>query len=533
MTKQALPAQPGPGEDPQPDPMADAGSALFAHDIRAALADVVGGLSLIDGAGLSQADRAQLARARVAADSLKALLERALSARQASAAGITQTVRERIELGPFLQALCDRWSGRAVSVGVAFAARIDPGLPVAISSDPLALARVLGNLLSNALKHAAGREVRLSAELCADGALEFTVEDDGPGLSRDALAGLFEFGGRPAGSPVPGSGMGLHIAHALAGALGGALTVANGERGVRACLRLPRAAWHDPDHCRSLVAMDGGAQAAPDLSGVHVLLAEDNPTNQLVASRMLAALNARCTVAADGQEALDLLARERFDLALVDIEMPRRSGLEVIAAIRAMPAPTGEMPVVALTAYVLAEHRARILAAGADAIMAKPIESIAALGRELAARLGRTAGAAHEGRNGPAATGRPEAEAAPDAELVPSVLETLLASVGEANRSELARRLDDDFDDAARRIQAALGAGPAPDFDALRRASHVLISVAGIVGAETLRSAATRLNAAAHAADACDAAELGADCVARIARARAAVAGACGGSPCA
>ena len=102
------------------------------------------------------------------------------------------------------------------------------------------------------------------------------------------------------------------------------------------------------------------------LSGLRVLLAEDNPTNQLVAAQMLESLGASVLLAEDGAEALEIVAREPFDVMLVDIEMPRVSGIEVLRTVRGLSGPIAEVPMIALTAYVMREHRAAIDAAGAD-----------------------------------------------------------------------------------------------------------------------------------------------------------------------
>ena len=120
-----------------------------------------------------------------------------------------------------------------------------------------------------------------------------------------------------------------------------------------------------------------------------MLLAEDNPTNQMVASQMLRALDAEVTVCADGVEALERFEAGAFDLVVVDIEMPRLSGLDVIRAIRARGDDRARAPIVALTAYAMREHRERIAAAGANGLISKPITSVESLGRGLAAHVAR------------------------------------------------------------------------------------------------------------------------------------------------
>ena len=123
---------------------------------------------------------------------------------------------------------------------------------------------------------------------------------------------------------------------------------------------------------------------------------------------MLRALDAEVTVCSDGVEALERFEAEEFDLVVVDIEMPRLSGLDVIRAIRARGDARAQVPIVALTAYAMREHRERIAAAGANGLISKPITSVEALGRGLAAHVTpRSAGRA--------AAATPAADAAADA----------------------------------------------------------------------------------------------------------------------
>ena len=147
--------------------------------------------------------------------------------------------------------------------------------------------------------------------------------------------------------------------------------------GVEAELRFPAAVCR-----RSRRRRAAGADRRRPEPASAVLLAEDNPTNQMVATQMLRALDAEVTVASDGIEALERFEAGEFDLVVVDIEMPRLSGLDVIRAIRARGDARAGVPIVALTAYAMREHRERIAEAGANGLISKPITSIEALGRE-------------------------------------------------------------------------------------------------------------------------------------------------------
>jgi CheY-like chemotaxis protein len=264
------------------------------------------------------------------------------------------------------------------------------------------------------------------------------------------------------------------VVKSLTDRLGGTVTVANRGGGLEAVLRFPADAVAD--------ATPGG-RGRVDLAGVRVLLAEDNPTNQMVATQMLSALNAEVAVAADGVEALERFEQEPVDLVVVDIEMPRLSGLDVIRAIRARGDARARVPIVALTAYAMREHRDRIAAAGADALISKPLTSVDALGRALAAHLAP-----------PPAAPAPEPAAAPVVDA--AVFGALRDAIGADMMAELLDKVVADLLGTRRELADAL---EPVDCGPIRSASHILISVAGAIGATRLHACARALNAAAHA----------------------------------
>ena len=115
---------------------------------------------------------------------------------------------------------------------------------------------------------------------------------------------------------------------------------------------------------------------APPFPGLRVLLVEDNAVNQMVAEALLGRRGFEVVVAANGREGVEAFQRQRFDLVLMDIQMPEMDGFEAFAAIRALEEPTGRRtPVVALTAHAMKEDRDRCLAAGMDDYLAKPIDA--------------------------------------------------------------------------------------------------------------------------------------------------------------
>ena len=221
------------------------------------------------------------------------------------------------------------------------------------------------------------------------------------------------------------------------------------------------------------------------LKGMSILLAEDNVTNQLVATQMLQTLGAEVDIASDGAIALERLKERVYDVLLIDIEMPRVSGLDVIRAIRADSGPLAEAPVIALTAYAMQEHRDKIAKVGADGLIAKPITSIRQFGLDILSLMdGRRA----RGGKPPEIAGLIER----------TIYDSLATSIGEEVMGELLTRVEADLASVRARIDAAAEEG---DVDEMRGASHILVSVAGAVGAVRLQRHAEKLNRLANDQD--------------------------------
>lgn len=491
----------GPGgPDPalQDDPAnADARIALLGHDLRAAVSDIIGGLRLIDHAALDAGTRLQLERIRSSGELLARLLEEGLSVMlgQDEMAPIHPV---NIQMARFLYDLEMRWSGRAREKGLALRVTVSPGLPQVITTDRSALERVLANILSNAIKYTDRGDVSLSVTLHGQSSLRFEVADSGPGFSAAALERLFQFRGRPDDTGKPGHGLGMHISKLLTARLGGTIAVENRPAGGAAIIiDLPGSAWRP---------VAGGASVElPDLSRVKVLVAEDSQTNQMIIGQMLAQMGAAFEMAADGVEALHWLERENFDIALIDIEMPRLSGIDVIRQLRANDRLHSAMPIVAVTAYVLRANREAIYAAGADAILSKPVPNVVALGQAIVTALEHRAGETPGGK----------AAACSAAELDRTRFDHLMEIAGPAQTRELLDRLWSDLRRAERTLLTGISAR---DRAVIRAETHVLIALAGAVGADRLQRLAETLNASAHRRDDPARDQLGADTMAAVDR---------------
>ncbi|WP_111429823.1 hybrid sensor histidine kinase/response regulator [Rhodobacteraceae bacterium DSL-40] len=486
----------------------DADTAMLTHDIRTALNGVVGGMALIDVVSLPAEAAMQVERARAASRVLVSLIEQVIG--HDESVDDFDPLHDYVDLHEYRNFLVNRWEGEARARGASLEVVVGNDVPAALDCAMIDLSRMIGNLISNALRHAEAGEVKVQMSRSAQGGLDFFVRDSGPGVSDAVLRTVSRpgFGARLQGDEK--HGLGLQIVKALASELGGRFSLRNRpEGGAIAAIWLPERL------CIRSVATEvtrpsiEPAANFPALAGSRVLLAEDNPTNQMVASQMLEALKARVKVCSDGVEALEAFAEDEYDLVIVDIEMPRLSGLDVIRAIRALPDERSRTPIVALTAYALREHRDRIAEAGANGLISKPITGIKDLGRSLSAHL--TSAVAAQGQEEVMAVKVPE-----PASIDRDVYDALVGAIGGEMMEELLEKVLADLANARDDLQAAL---TPLNIQPIRAASHILISVGGAVGANRLLASARSVNAAAHESDTSGLPDLVRRCIAELDRA--------------
>ncbi|WP_170162395.1 hybrid sensor histidine kinase/response regulator [Caldimonas tepidiphila] len=375
--------------------------ANMSHEIRTPMHGVLGMLELLRAAPLPPRQTANAETALRSARQLLSIVDDILDFSKVEAGKLSI---EEIDFEPraLLEEVRQLLQRRALEKGLRLDCVIDEKVPARLRGDPGRIAQVLRNLADNALKFTEAGTVRLcmgaepepGTSRCM---LAVSVQDSGIGMDADTLGRLFmPFMQADASMSrrFGGTGLGLAICKQLVELMGGTLT-AESTPGQGSCFRLalpldacpappePATGHKRPD---GLIPVAGSAA----MRGAKVLVCEDNPVNQLVAMYMLESLGCEAIVVPNGRQALELCGERRFDLVLMDCQMPEMDGFEALAALRqGRPgSPEGltpaDVPVIAMTAHALPGDGEHCLATGFDGYLSKPYEL-----RQLASVIGR------------------------------------------------------------------------------------------------------------------------------------------------
>jgi signal transduction histidine kinase/ActR/RegA family two-component response regulator len=250
-----------------------------------------------------------------------------------------------------------------------------------LRGDPLRLGQILTNLIGNAIKFTDRGTVRVGASV-VDGAredelLRFEVKDTGIGILAADQARLFtafEQADSATTRRYGGSGLGLAISKRLVGLMNGTIGVDSRPDEGSTFWFTVRLAKSTPTETEPVVP--AGSTAREMLKARHrgrrVLLAEDDPVNQMVCRGMIEDAGLAVDIAPDGQRALSMAGEAKYDLILMDIQMPHLDGLAATQAIRRLP-DMAQVPIVAVTANAFADDRRRCMTAGMNDFVAKPV----------------------------------------------------------------------------------------------------------------------------------------------------------------
>jgi PAS domain S-box-containing protein len=369
--------------------------ALMSHEIRTPLNAVIGALGLIDSKDLDPSLRKFLNVGRKGAESLLLIINDILDFSKMEA-GKLQLEPALFNVQKTIDDVLQVLEQRALKSNISLTGDLDLDVPEFLIGDASRIRQVLLNLCSNAVRFTTkgGVHISLSKPGLQDEIthLRFQVKDTGCGVPLEDQGHLFEefWGTNTTTMGNTGStGLGLPISKQLVEMMGGSIGFESDPgRGSIFWFELPletpgeeaiKVEKNKPKKFKQIAPYED----LPILQG-RVLLAEDNPANQLIAQIILERIGLRVDVVANGHEVIAALLSVPYDVVLMDINMPEMDGIEATAAVRKLPGALSSIPIIAMTALAMPGDRERFLSLGIDGYISKPI-----IREELHACIGR------------------------------------------------------------------------------------------------------------------------------------------------
>lgn len=364
--------------------------AMISHEIRTPMNAVHGMAQLLQDSGLKSE---QQEMAQLIVQSSQALLRIVNDLLDLSKveAGKLELELVNFSLGAIIEEVVEIYDRRAKAKGLTIRADIDESLQRSYRGDPGRLRQVLMNFVDNAIKYSDSGTITLRAESKgrsgATHQTHFSVTDQGTGIPeqmRSRLFQKFDRMGLTGNRGIEGTGLGLALCKQLVDLMNGTIGVEPlPAPGATFWFRIPltlveQPRSNEPTVCaNSTEAKDASLNQQQTTRPLRILVAEDNPANQMVIKLMLQNLGHRIEVANNGIEAVEAVRLAPYDLVLMDMQMPELDGLDATRQIRSLEGKQSALPIIALTANAMERDRQLCLSAGMNGFLSKPISRAA------------------------------------------------------------------------------------------------------------------------------------------------------------
>ncbi|MDD9909902.1 MAG: PAS domain S-box protein [Ahrensia sp.] len=456
--------------------------AMMSHEIRTPLNGVLGILNLLSETDTKPENAKLISTAQSSGQALLAIINDILDFSKLEAGHFGLEVSS-FALHSLVEGIQNLVRLQAEQKELMISVSIADDIPPTLRGDQDRIRQVLLNLVWNAIKFTEDGSVTIEVDLRDDRGgqfIVFCVSDTGIGVPEDQHDQLFaEFATIDSSyaRKFGGTGLGLSICKALTEAMGGSIGYkSNDPVGSVFWFELPLEEG-DEEIPNNDASADAARAILTPFGGIKLLLAEDNATNQLVIGNTLERLGCSVDIVENGREAVESVRDWDYDAVLMDVSMPEMDGIAATRAIKALDGSKSNVPIIALTAYALAEDRQRVFDAGMNDFVAKPVARM-----ELAKAIARQLSSSTPRHIGP--------------EDVPPlydelVLENILSDMDE----ELQARVISEFEnDITKHLNAMLKATQTKDRDAFERATHGLKGVSGTFGGLELSQLAAKAN---------------------------------------
>jgi len=352
--------------------------ATMSHEIRTPLNVVIGMTRLLKDAEPTQQQQEYLKSLEFSANHLLTIINDILDLAKIDA-GKIKLEKINFDVNSVIEGVRKAFSNRAQEKNIDLRVDLDENLPTQLLGDQVRLTQILNNLVSNALKftNEGFITIRLRVMQAHRQSIKllFEVSDSGIGIHEDKLGQIFENftqAQEDTTRKYGGTGLGLTICKKLVDLQQGQISVKSKE-GIGSTFSF-ELEYEIDQTAQTEDTLQIIEKANYSLDNVQLLLVEDNHANRIVASNFLSRMGVKVYFAENGEQAVSIVQQKKFDIILMDLQMPIMNGYDATRAIRQLGEEYQQIPIIALTADVVSDVRKRVHSSGMDDYLSKPFK---------------------------------------------------------------------------------------------------------------------------------------------------------------
>lgn len=356
--------------------------ANMSHEIRTPMNGIMATLNLLSETKLDTDQREHIELIQRSSSSLLTILNDILDFSKIQK-GRLEITEEPFNLKAACHDIVNTFGAAVATKGISLELDFEEGIPELVVGDESRLRQILNNLVGNATKFTNVGGVKFHVGHTPEW-FEFEIKDTGIGMSPEAVENLFTpF--RQEDSSITrrfgGTGLGLSISKELAELMGGSIEVSS-EKGIGSTftLKLPLKTDSSQNEkttvepSSNMLQRSSAFDCSDEMPSLSILVAEDNSINQIVARKTIEKFGHQVTIVSDGQEAVEMVSEQNFDVVILDLEMPKMNGIQAAKAIRKLPEVSDKLRIIAMTGHALQESRDACVEAGMDGFLSKPFD---------------------------------------------------------------------------------------------------------------------------------------------------------------